>query len=775
MQSGSSIWARMGGRLPRRISLRVFIAILIIELIILVPSVLSFERNHLQNLRQLTDAKASGAVILAMHQQNLEENTTGQPYNLSALDGLLDGTALVGATLYSADGKEEGSVGVKPKYKLQDFVGYDDGRFAGPDQYKKAYFEFPTVVVDGEHRDTLVIRIHTDGLYTAKVNFVLRIFGLVLIIALVVCGSTMYVLHTSIIRPLYRIRDHLDAVRDDPENALDHKLDDLRDDEVGQVYQSIDNLLDRVAASHREEVDMLAGMIEESSLGAMAYDAEGRLEYVNEAFVQMWGGNDSEAFAINGPRFRNSNFPDGVTMPELLRQGAEPEVELIRADGELIPCVMNAGRLRGPNGAIVRFHATISDISKLLLLESRFRDAIESFQEGFGLFDQDDKLVVWNEPFAETAKRTGLVAKKDVTYEYILRGAANFFMGGLNEALKEAWIADRLRRHNTHAVNQFTVRVTERTWLSVTETRTAERGTAVVFANITEAKLREKELSQAISKLQAARDEALHANKAKSAFLANMSHELRTPLNAVIGYSQLLKDDSVEDGNEAIVDDLTKIEGAGQHLLHLINNILDISKVEAGHMGLQAETFAVARVVEDTVSIVSQLIEQNGNVLTVAVEQGLEPVYNDQTKLRQNLVNLLGNAAKFTQDGDVRLDVDKCQKDGVEMLRFAVSDTGIGLTEEQLKKLFQPFVQADASTTREYGGTGLGLAISKHYAELMGGWISATSEPNVGSRFEMVIPCQLNDGSAAQAEEPDDGLSVPVKSAVDEKAAGADA
>lgn len=752
MLNDRSVWGRLGGRLPRRISLRVFISILIIEMIILVPSVLDFEKRHLDNLRQLAEAKANGSIAAALHRARDQQdgqvlgldNTAAHSRNVRVLDELIVGSSVVGATLYSDDGDEDISTGVKPVYGKDEFVSFEDGRFAGPENYRKAYYEFKTQVRFADHTDTLVVRIHTNSLHTAKVNYILRISGLVLLIAVVVCGSTMYVLHTTIIRPLYRIRDHLDAVREDPERALDHKLGGSRDDEVGQVYQSIDNLLDRVAATYREEVGLLAGMIEESPLGAMAYDADGRLAYVNDACIEMWGGGgDNEAFAVNGPRFRNADFPNGATMPELLKVGAAPEVELIRADGDAISCILNAGRLRDADGAILRYHATISDVSKLRLLESRFRDAVESFKEGFGLFDKDDNLIVWNEPFAETARRTGLVADTNATYEYILRGAANFFMSGLNDALKEAWVADRLRRHKTRDENQFTVRVTDRTWLSVTETRTGDQGTVVVFSNITEVKLREKELSETVGKLQAARDEALRANKAKSTFLANMSHELRTPLNAVIGYSQLLKEDSDEDGDEGFVEDLSKIEGAGQHLLHLINNILDISKVEAGRMDLQAEEFTVDMVVDDTLAMVSPLLERNRNTLTVDVEPGLGGMFNDQTKLRQNLVNLVANAAKFTSDGDIRLEVAKLQENGVDMLRFVVSDTGIGMTADQLDKLFQPFVQADTSTTREYGGTGLGLAISKHYSELMGGRISATSKLNAGSRFEMIIPCVL--------------------------------
>ncbi len=237
------------------------------------------------------------------------------------------------------------------------------------------------------------------------------------------------------------------------------------------------------------------------------------------------------------------------------------------------------------------------------------------------------------------------------------------------------------------------------------------------------------------------------ANQAKSQFLANMSHELRTPLNAIIGYSEMLIEEANELGQEEFIPDLEKIRSSGKHLLGLINDVLDLSKVEAGKMDLYLETFEVERIVREVASTVQPLLEKRTNTLTLDLgEPGL--MRADQTKVRQILLNLLSNAGKFTEGGAVTLAVER-QRD---RLIFRVSDTGIGMTPEQLARLFQPFTQADSSTTRKYGGTGLGLTISKHFAEMMGGSIQVESEPGVGTTFTAYLPVAIADPRAAPPE-----------------------
>lgn len=240
--------------------------------------------------------------------------------------------------------------------------------------------------------------------------------------------------------------------------------------------------------------------------------------------------------------------------------------------------------------------------------------------------------------------------------------------------------------------------------------------------------------------LARARDDALQASRAKSSFLANMSHELRTPLNAIIGYSEMLEDDARSVGKTEELQDLRKIHGAGHHLLSLINDILDLSKIEAGKMELYQEQFNVAAVVNTVGSLLRHEAEKNKNVLIVDCPSDIGTIDADQARLKQILNNLLSNSIKFTENGTIRLEAQRENEGGKEVILFRVSDTGIGMTREQQDNIFQYFAQADPSVTRKYGGTGLGLAISQQFCQMMGGTISVESEVSRGSTFTVTLP-----------------------------------
>ncbi len=274
--------------------------------------------------------------------------------------------------------------------------------------------------------------------------------------------------------------------------------------------------------------------------------------------------------------------------------------------------------------------------------------------------------------------------------------------------------------------------------LNARKLKAGDHGELLVLAleDVTERRRAEEEVVNA-------RETAESANRTKSLFLANMSHELRTPLNAILGYSELLQEETAERGLTEFAADLDRIGTAGKHLLALINDILDLSKIEAGKMELFLESFDLAELIQEVAFTIQPMVRINGNTLNMNLAPGLGVMHADQMKVRQGLFNLLSNAVKFTEQGSVAVDVRRERMDGREWVVFQVTDTGIGMSAEQIVKLFQDFTQADASTTRKFGGTGLGLALTRRFCQMMGGDVTVRSVPGEGSVFTIKLPAVM--------------------------------
>jgi PAS domain S-box-containing protein len=426
------------------------------------------------------------------------------------------------------------------------------------------------------------------------------------------------------------------------------------------------------------------------------------------------------------------------------------ELTYIRKDGSRFPAIVSVTALRDAQDTIIGYLLIGTDNTarkhveeKLRWTEESFRLMVESVTDyAIVMLDPEGRVVSWN---AGAERIKGYSAEEIVGQHF-----SRFYPQEDIQNGKPQLDLDVVAAKGQFGDEGWRVRQDGSTfWANVVFTAIRDqggnlRGFAMLTRDLTEPMKIAATLTQA-------KDAADAANQAKSAFLATMSHELRTPMNAILGYSEILMEDAQDKGQEDFIPDLQKIHASGNHLLNLINNILDLSKIEAGKMDLFLESFSISRVIEDVVSTIRPLVEKNANTLQVHCAADLGAMHADLTKVRQSLFNLLSNACKFTENGTITLEASRELVGGVGWIKFSVSDTGIGMAPDQMEKLFQPFVQGDASTSRKFGGTGLGMTITHRFCEMMGGEITATSEPGRGTTFTIRLPARVKVQTPAAA------------------------
>ncbi|UCC14721.1 MAG: PAS domain S-box protein [Gammaproteobacteria bacterium] len=474
-------------------------------------------------------------------------------------------------------------------------------------------------------------------------------------------------------------------------------------------------------------------MVNEQAVKAFGYPAE---EMTGELVEMLVPGSLREGHTEQVRQF--------FTRPVRREMGSSMQLRGARADGSEFPIEVGLSPLETSEGLLVS--SVVRDVTErqraaaaLAAAEERQRRVLESTSDGIFGVDSNGRAMFINGAAASLLgyEREELLGRS--IHDVIHHSRADGKPYPVEECPMHAAFTDGTAAKIDDEVlwkkdgSSFAVEY------SSTPLRKDDElvGAVIVFRDITERKTAESELLQA-------RDDAHAANRAKSAFLANMSHELRTPMNAIIGYSEMLEEEIEDEGDEQYLPDLLKIQSAAKHLLALINDILDLSKIEAGRMELYLERFSVGEVLAEIGATVGTLVAKNGNRLAIAGGETAGAMVGDLTKVRQTVFNLISNAAKFTQDGEITLSTWRDRDDeGGDWIIFEVSDTGIGIPAEKMDDLFEEFTQADVSTTREYGGTGLGLAITRRFCELMGGSISCTSTPGEGSTFTIRLPAEI--------------------------------
>lgn len=537
-------------------------------------------------------------------------------------------------------------------------------------------------------------------------------------------------------------------------------LDDIPvlEDLAARVAIAVDNsmLYSSMESAQTQLLQQLA--FNEAVLGNMgeglcAVDDEGKVTLLNPAAERMlnWPGRLATGRPLYEILYGSVEFPfqngsSRCPLPEQLL-GKNRQVHCAgdifrRRDGTTFSATWTVSTLGDgmkSNGAVISFH----DVTEALESQEALKQSEQRLQ---AIMDNSETLVYLKDV-------NGRYLLTNRSFQYLVEMKSGDIAGKTDEALFPPPVALRMREMDVRVLQtgrplnveeDLPLGGSRRTYIStkfpLLDARGKPYAVGCISTDITERKQAELELRRVSGAMQIARDAAIHASRAKSVFLANMSHELRTPMNAILGYAELLEEELEEAQQLDLVDDVRRIHSSGKHLLALIDDILDLSKIEAGRLELHFEEFEIDPLVQEVLGTVAPLAERNRNTLRSDIGSQIGTMCGDPMKVRQALINLLGNACKFTEDGEVGI---KVRRDGgrqQDYILFEVWDTGIGIQPDQIGKLFTDFMQADPSTTRKFGGTGLGLAITRKICHLMGGEVTVESQLSQGTRFTIELP-----------------------------------
>jgi PAS domain S-box-containing protein len=501
-----------------------------------------------------------------------------------------------------------------------------------------------------------------------------------------------------------------------------------------------------------DELRKLSQAVEQSSSSVVITDLAGDIEYANPKFTEITGYTLEEVLGQN-PRVLKSGSQPKEFYADLwatIASGREWHGEFCnrKKSGELYWESASISPVRDGSGEITHYVAIKDDITERRRIEQEvaeqkqlLENTLESLTHPFYVIDADDYSIQVANSAARNLGASGASTCHALSHDRDTPCDGEEHQCPLAEVKKTK---KPFTVEHIHSDADGNPRYMEVNGYPIFDDDGKVVQMIEYSIDITDRKLMELEVEEA-------KDAAEAANRAKSTFLANMSHELRTPMNAIIGYSEMLAEDAEDEGHDEIIPDLEKINAAGKHLLALINDILDLSKIEAGRMDLFLETFDLHQMLDEAAATVKPLITKNDNRLATDFADNLGNVRVDLTKLRQALFNLLSNAAKFTKEGIITLSAAKELRDGAEWITLSVSDTGIGIREDNLEAVFEEFSQADDSTTRDYGGTGLGLPISRRFCQMMGGDITVTSKIGKGTTFTIELPTQVDAPESATA------------------------